>query len=56
MCPFYNPSRKECKVTPWDSSAHRDDSEIQSKCTDSYNYKNCGNYEAYQRGDYKIER
>jgi len=56
MCPFYNPSKKECKVTPWDSSAHRDDSEIQNKCTDSYNYKNCGNYEAHQRGDYKVER
>ena len=56
MCPFLNLSEKKCKVTPFDSAAPREESEIKHKCTDSYNYKNCGNYEAYQRGDYKVER
>ena len=54
MCPFYNPDRKECKVTPWDSSAPRSEGEISSYCKG--NYRNCGNYEAYERGDYKVER
>ena len=56
MCPLYNSSKKECRVTPQGSNPHRDNSEIQSKCTNSSNYKKCGNYEAYQRSDYKIER
>ena len=56
MCPYYNPSRSECRVTPWDSSAHKDDYEANTKCKDSYAYKNCGNYEAAQRGEYRIER
>jgi len=54
MCPFYNPSKKECRVTPWDSAAPRSESEIRSHCQG--NFDNCGNYEAYQRGDYKVER
>jgi len=56
MCPVYNPARKECRVTPWDSSALRDESEIKHKCTDSYEYKRCKNYEAYVQRVYKIER
>ena len=56
MCPYFNPNRKECKVTPWDSSAHQSDRDVEYKCSDNNNYKNCGNYEAAQRGDYKIER
>ena len=56
MCPFFNPSTSECKVTPYDSSAYQDGSNKEYKCMSSSNYSNCGNYEAYQRGDYKVER
>ncbi|MCL2225823.1 MAG: hypothetical protein FWB96_12720 [Defluviitaleaceae bacterium] len=56
MCPYFNPSKQECKVTPYDSNAKRDDSWRSHYCTSSSNCKSCGNYEAAQRGDYKIER
>ncbi|MDR2589601.1 MAG: hypothetical protein LBC71_01240 [Oscillospiraceae bacterium] len=56
MCPYFNVSRSECRVTPSSSSAYKDDYEANTKCKDSYAYNNCGNYEAFQRGDYKIER
>ena len=55
MCPHYNPSKKECRVTPYDSSALQSDSKISSDCASS-NHTNCGNYEAFKRGDYKVER
>ena len=56
MCPYFNPSRSECRVTPWDSAAYQDGSFKDHYCLDSSNCKNCGNYEAKERGDYKIER
>ena len=56
MCPFFNPSTSECKVTPYDSSAYQDGNNKEQKCMSSSGCKTCGNYEAKQRGDYKIER
>jgi len=56
MCPYYNPSKQECKVTPYDSNATREDSWRNHYCTSSSNCKSCGNYEAAQRGDYKVVR
>ena len=56
MCPYFNPERQECRVTPWDSSAYQDSERAKNICKDSNYYRQCGNYEAAQRGDYKIER
>ena len=56
MCPYFNPERSECRVTPCDSSAYQDGNNKQYKCMSSDGCKDCGNYEAAQRGDYKIER
>jgi len=56
MCPYFNPSRSECRVTPWDSSAYQAGGHKDYHCLNSDNCKTCGNYEAAQRGDYKIER
>jgi len=56
MCPLFNSSKSECKVTPFDSSAYQSGSHKDYYCMSDSNCKNCGNYEAYQRGDYKIER
>ena len=56
MCPFFDYSTSKCKVTPWDSSAYRSGGDKEYYCLSSSNYKSCGNYEAYQRGDYKVER
>jgi len=56
MCPYFNSSKQECRVTPWDSEAKRDSGWVSSYCNSSSSCKNCGNYEAKERGDYKIER
>jgi len=56
MCPLFDKSSSKCKVTPWDSSAYQDGSYKEYYCLDSDNCKKCGNYEKYERGDYKIER
>ena len=56
MCEFRDSSNKRCKVSPSESQCYRDDNEQQTYCLSSYNFKSCGNYEAYQRGEYKIER
>ena len=56
MCPYYNPSKRECRVTPFEDAAPRSDREVEVTCTDSSNYKNCGNYEAAKRGDYQVMR
>ena len=56
MCPCFNPSNSECRVTPYDSSAYQDGNNKEYKCMSSSNYSTCGNYESYQRGDYKFER
>jgi len=56
MCPYFNPSKSECRVTPYDSSAHKDDNWKNHYCLNSSNCKSCGNYEAAQRGDYTIRR
>ena len=55
MCPFWNSEYKWCKVSPSDSQCYKNDSEQQSYCLNS-RYTSCANYEAYQRGDYKIQR
>jgi len=54
MCPYYNPSTSECRVTPA-SNAYQSGSSKDHYCTGG-NHTSCGNYEATQRGDYKIER
>jgi hypothetical protein len=54
MCPVFNPSTSECKVTPA-SSAYQDGSYKEYYCTGG-NHSSCGNYEAYKRGDYQIRR
>jgi len=54
MCPYFNPSKSECKVVPYDSSAKRDDSWVKTYCQG--NYRSCGNYEAAQRGEYTVRR
>jgi len=56
MCPYFNPSRSECRVTPSDSNAYQDGNNKEYKCMSSTGCKTCGNYEAAKRGDYKIER
>jgi hypothetical protein len=56
MCPHFNPSKSECRVTPYDSSAYQDGNNKRDKCMSDSGCRNCGNYEAFQRGDYKIER
>lgn len=56
MCPVFDYNNNYCKVSPSHSTALIDQSEADYKCKDSYNYKNCGNYQSYERGDYKIER
>ena len=56
MCPNYNPAKKECRVVPYDSSAPRSESEIKSKCTDSYYFMKCGNYEAHERQELGYEK
>jgi len=56
MCPYFNPSRSECRVTPSDSNAYQDGNNEEHKCMSSTSCKTCDNYEAAQRGDYKIER
>ena len=55
MCPFFNPSISGCKITPT-SNAYQDGSYKEHYCLNSNNCKSCGNYEAYQRGDYKVKR
>ena len=56
MCPYFNSTKSECRVVPFDSSAYQSGSYKDHYCTNSSNCKSCGNYEAVQRGDYKIER
>ena len=56
MCPYFNASRSECRVTPYDSSAYQDGNNKRDKCESSSGCTSCGNYEAAKRGDYKIER
>ena len=56
MCPYYNSSTRECRVTPYDGEAPRSDREVEATCTDSSNHRNCGNYEAARRGDYQVRR
>jgi len=56
MCKYFNPSKEECRVTPFDSEAKKEDSWINYYCNDSSNCKDCGNYEAAQRGDYQVTR
>ena len=56
MCPVFNPETGHCRVTPWDSAACKDEGTKRSHCMDSYGHTKCANYEAWQRGDYKIER
>lgn len=56
MCPYLNPSTNECRVTPSDSDAYQDSERKNNICMDSSFHKSCGNYEAVQRGDYKIVR
>ena len=56
MCPYFNESKQECRVTPEDKNARRDESWKRDHCKNTYDYKKCGNYEAAQRGDYKIYR
>ena len=56
MCPYYNSSTRECRVTPFDGDAPRTDREVEATCTDSSNHRNCGNYEAARRGDYEVRR
>lgn len=56
MCPYFNPIKSECRVTPWDSEAPQEDSKINHHCADSYNCTYCGNYEAVQHGDYFLQR
>ena len=55
MCPVWDSSDKRCKVSPSDSQSYKTDGEQQSYCLNS-NYTRCANYEAYQRGDYKVYR
>jgi hypothetical protein len=54
MCPVFNPSTSECKVTPA-SNAYQDGSFKDHYCTGG-NHTSCGNYEKYQSGDYTIRR
>lgn len=54
MCPVFDPTRSECKVTPA-SNAYQDGGHKEHCCTGG-NYTSCGNYESYQRGDYIIRR
>jgi len=56
MCPFFDYNNSYCRVTPEHHNAYRDGGERDYYCKDNYNYKNCGNYEAYESGDYKVER
>jgi len=55
MCPFWDYINKCCKVSPSDSQCYKNEGEQESYCRCD-NYPNCANYEAYQRGDYKIWR
>ena len=55
MCPFWDYANKRCKVSPSDSQCYKTEGEQASYCCCS-NYSQCANYEAYQRGDYKIYR
>jgi hypothetical protein len=54
MCPVFNPSTSECKVTPA-SNPRQDGGHKEHYCIGG-NHTSCGNYEAYQRGDYIIRR
>ncbi|MCL2051848.1 MAG: hypothetical protein FWG91_09015 [Lachnospiraceae bacterium] len=56
MCPVFDHEYKRCKVSPSDSQCYQSDGEQQSYCLTDYNYNSCANYEAYQRGDYRIYR
>ena len=56
MCQYFNQSKQECRVTPHDSNARRDESWKNTYCLSNSGCKTCGNYEAAQRGDYKIVR
>jgi len=56
MCPYFDHTTSRCKVTPSHSSAYQDGSYKEHYCLSSTNCQSCGNYEAFQRGDYKIER
>ena len=56
MCPYFNPSRSECRVTPSDSNAYQDGNNKEHKCMSDTGCKTCGNYEAAQRGDYRVVR
>lgn len=55
MCPYFNLSKSECRVTPSSSSAYQSGSYKEHYC-EGGNHKSCGNYEAKERGDYKVER
>jgi hypothetical protein len=56
MCPFWDYENKRCKVSPSDSQCYKTEGEQKSYCLTDYDYKRCANYEAKERGDYKIER
>jgi len=54
MCPVFNPSTLECRVTPA-SNPRQEGSFKEHYCTGG-NHTSCDNYEAYQRGDYTVRR
>ena len=56
MCPYFNQSKQECRVVIQDSNARREEAWKRDYCMNNSGYKRCGNYEAAQRGDYKIRR
>jgi len=60
MCPYWDSSKKWCKVSPADSYSQYTRTESEQKsfgCTHSSNYKSqCPNYSKAQKGEYKIYR
>ena len=56
MCPYFDSSQCKCRVTPSDSAALQDSQRAENICKSSAYYPSCGNYEAAQRGDYKVVR
>lgn len=56
MCPYFNPGRSECRVTPSDGNAYQDGNNKRDKCMSESGCKTCGNFESAARGDYKIVR
>jgi len=55
-CPFYKEKTNECTVTPWDHNAPRTESDRINRCCTERGWKTCGNYEAWERGEYKVCR